>query len=82
MKAAVFLLLFLCGGVSFAIDWAETDVLEAQTAIREGEDVNERDDSGVTPLVLAAGYNSPEVVRLLLADGADPKARNSAGETA
>lgn len=38
--------------------------------------------NGTTPLMMAAQYGSEEVLRLLLAEGADPSLRNSLGLTA
>ena len=56
----------------------ETGTLEqVETAIRNGADVNARNDDGETALMLAAGYNGPEVVSALLRAGADVNAHNA-----
>ena len=47
-----------------------------------GADVNRRSASGLTALIMAAGYGQEDIVRLLLARGADPKAETGDGVTA
>lgn len=62
----------------------ETATLQAvDTAIRQGADLDARDQRGGTPLHRAArdGWNS-EIVLALLELGADHRARTAAGETA
>ena len=49
-----------------------------QRLIRQGEDLNKR-SLGKTPLIFAARYNRPEIARLLLEHGADPKRRCARG---
>lgn len=49
--------------------------------LSRGADINAKDDSGATPLHLAALWGDPEIVRALLNKGADPHAKNSAGQT-
>ncbi|MBL8064521.1 MAG: ankyrin repeat domain-containing protein [Chthonomonadaceae bacterium] len=50
--------------------------------LAHGVEVDSRDSLGQTPLMLAAGRGGVECVRLLLAAGADPKARDRAWRTA
>jgi ankyrin repeat protein len=59
------------------------DVAGAKLLLDRGADVNAADQRGYTPLLLAAQYDgdSPELVRLLLARGANPVA-TAEGETA
>ena len=45
-------------------------------------DLNHPDDDGYTPLMTASGRGEPEVVRVLLAAGADKDLRNKKGKTA
>lgn len=47
----------------------DTDVLQAFMDI--GFDINSANDAGYTPLMFAAGYNTPEVVKFLIGKGAD-----------
>ncbi len=50
--------------------------------IREGADVNSKDDDGMTPLMLAASESkTPEVVSLLIEAGADVNAKDDDGMT-
>lgn len=60
------------------------DVAIARMLIQAGAAVNRADTQGVTPLMWAAASDAPrvELVRTLLAAGADAKARNKAGESA
>jgi len=56
---------------------------EIQAMIREGVDVNNRDENGWTPLMYAAWYNqNPEVVKVLLEAGADAKLVDDFGKKA
>jgi ankyrin repeat protein len=43
--------------------------------------INAADAKGFTPLIIAAYNNQPEVVRILLQNGADPNAGDMAGNT-
>ena len=45
-------------------------------------DLNHPDNDGWTPLMVASAKGKPEVVRVLLAAGADKDLRNSDGKTA
>jgi len=44
--------------------------------------INAKNKKGLTALMIAARYNAPEVVKILLATGAKTNCSNSAGETA
>ena len=57
------------------------DLKRLRKAIRAGADVN-ANGSHFTPLMLAALGGHTEAVRMLLAAGADPTAKNEVGETA
>ena len=50
--------------------------------LADGYNVNEKDEEGLTPLLRASKNNHLEVVRLLLANNADPDARDKNGWTA
>ena len=47
--------------------------------IRRGDDVNARDDKGLTPLMIAASRNRAGTCKLLLDSGADAQLLNPAG---
>jgi len=55
------------------LEWAAiADNLEAgEMAVKDGADVNRRDDTGFTPLMLAAMRNSLRMAEFLLKNGAD-----------
>jgi hypothetical protein len=55
-----------------------TDVIDALIAL--GADVNASNQMGVTPLMFAAAYNTPEMVQYLLDQGADPMAASFLGD--
>lgn len=59
---------------STPLHWAETAGL-ASLLIGQGAEVESRDVDGCTPLHVAARVGRPDVVRLLIARGADVKAR-------
>ena len=59
------------------------DAADAQKAIFQGANVNERDVRyGRTPLMWAAAYGDGDIVRLLIEKGADVNVRDNTGETA
>jgi hypothetical protein len=51
-------------------------------AAAQGAPLDEPDDLGETPLLLAAGAGHLEAVKVLLQQGADPRARNQFGQSA
>jgi hypothetical protein len=55
---------------------------EAIRLLEQGADVNGRTSGGYTPLMIAAGVGNEEMVRLLLARGADPGLLNDSGWSA
>ncbi|PHK33334.1 ankyrin [Nostoc linckia z16] len=57
------------------------DVDAVKKFIEYGADVNER-SNGITPLMLAARYNNVEIINLLVASGANLKAKDDKGYTA
>lgn len=50
--------------------------------IQRGDDINARDGSGLTPLMLAAMRNKPNVCSILLSAGADPGLQDPSGKDA
>jgi RNA polymerase primary sigma factor len=50
--------------------------------IERGDDLNARDQNGLTPLMLAAARNRPGICKLLLAAGADAELLDRSGRTA
>ena len=53
-----------------------------QIHIERGDDLNERDANGMTPLMLAAARNRPAICKLLLRSGADHSLLDPSGKTA
>ena len=50
--------------------------------IQDGANVNAKNDTGTTPLMIAAGNNpNPEVLKVLIEAGADVNAQNKDGST-
>ena len=60
----------------------EGDVVRAEELLAGGAGASVADDQGFTPLHFAAQSNKPEVVRLLVARGADFDRVNRVGNTA
>lgn len=54
----------------------------AEKLIRKGVDVNAREPLGWAPLLLAISAGNAELVRLLVAHGANPAARTRKGQNA
>ncbi len=61
---------------------SEGDLEKVTTALDKGADVNARDKSGWTALILAAYYGYFRVVEFLVSKGADVNAQNNDGDTA
>ncbi len=57
------------------------EYLAVKSMIDAGTDVN-RKSKGLTPLMYAARQNKVEIVKLLLANGADIKVKSNRGQTA
>jgi ankyrin repeat protein len=53
-----------------------------QALLAAGADIDARGRQGETALMMAAGYGYTEIVRLLLAKGANPRAVSAKGDTA
>ncbi len=58
------------------------DAPAVSALLRRGADANSKDQDGATPLMQAALYGEPGLLKLLLDKGADPNARNKVGATA
>jgi ankyrin repeat protein len=67
-----------------ALMWAIPDIQKVRRLLDRGADVNARSSNlGRTPLLIAAGYpGTADVLTLLLAKGADLRAKDAAGLTA
>lgn len=63
-------------------DIKSNNVLELGKAIKNGADVNAKDEVGNTPLMFAASFCSLEAAKLLIDKDADINATNSGGVTA
>lgn len=50
--------------------------------LKHGANVKASDRRGMTPLMYAASYAAPDVVKMLIVHGADPKLRDGNGHTA
>ena len=55
------------------------DVTEIESLLALGFSIDERDDEGVTPLMIAAVNNKLQAVKCLLKQGADPSLQDSRG---
>lgn len=57
------------------------DISAIQNLIDKNENINEPDEDGFTPLMIAAEGQNPEIVNMLINAGADVNARYKYGET-
>lgn len=57
------------------------DVEAVKKFIEYGVDVNEK-SNGMSPLMIAARYNKVEIIKILLANGANPNSKDEKGFTA
>jgi len=65
-----------------ALMWGVANPEKVRLLVDAGADVNARSKQGMTPLLIAAcNAGSIEIVRLLIAKGADPRATNDGGTT-
>jgi ankyrin repeat protein len=58
------------------------ELARVSALIKQGADLNAKDARGMTPLMYSAVVGSPESMRLLLDNAADPNLTNTAGSTA
>ena len=65
----------------FCMAIVKGDLETVKKLIEFGSDVNQKSD-GMTPLMYAARYNRADIIKLLVKNGANIKAKNSKGYTA
>ncbi|EJF99104.1 ankyrin repeat domain-containing protein [Flavobacterium sp. F52] len=68
-------------GTPLNVAISKGDLETVKKFIEYGADVNQISDD-LTPLMIAALYNKHEIIKILLANGANPKAKNEKGYTA
>src|SRR6185436_6440011 len=56
-------------------------ILGIDLLLAHGADINAKDDTGATPLHLAAVWGDPKIIAALLDRNADPQAKNSSHQT-
>ncbi len=66
---------------SFCVSIAKGDVETVKKLIKRGEDINEK-SNGMTPVMYAAKFNRTEILKLLISQGANLKAKSDKGMTA
>ena len=66
---------------SFCVSIAKGDIEMVKKLLSMGEDVNQK-SAGMTPVMYAAKYNRTEILELLIAKGADLKAKSDNKKTA
>ena len=93
-KLAAIVLALLLSSITFGADAPDRPTDAFYTAIRtndlaavnallkQGSDVNVRDNDGATPLMSAAAVGSTDVMKRLLEAGAEVNARNTLGSSA
>ena len=60
----------------------ENNITQIEQLINAGQDVNQANQRGFTPLILAVYSNNKEAVQLLLEKGANPNAQDLSGNNA
>ncbi|AOC96707.1 MULTISPECIES: ankyrin repeat domain-containing protein [Flavobacterium] len=68
-------------GTPLNVAISKGDLETVKKFIEYGADVNQISED-LTPLMIAALYNKHEIIKILLANGANPKAKNEKGYTA
>ncbi len=68
--------------VDFVVAARKGEIPKLEAFLKDGVNVNSRDDRGRTALMAACGTGQIDVVRLLLAKDADVNAKDNEGETA
>ena len=71
----------ISGVNTFCISIAKGDTETVQKLVALGENVNQK-SNGMTPLMYAAKYNRVEILKLLIANGAELKTKSENGFTA
>lgn len=66
---------------SFCVSIAKGDIDTVKKLLKRGEDVNEK-SNGMTPVMYAAKFNRTEILKLLISQGANLKAKSDKGMTA
>ena len=70
-----------CGNLCDPVWWKTATTADVQAELNKGADVMAREETGVTPLHLAAFHGTPVNIQALLAAGADVMARDETGWT-
>lgn len=65
----------------FCVSIAKGDFETVKKLVELGTDVNQKSE-GMTPVMYAAKYNRTDILKLLIANGADLKAKSDKGMTA
>lgn len=66
---------------SFCVSIAKGDLDTVVKLIKRGEDVNQK-SNGMTPVMYAAKFNRTKILKLLISQGANLKAKSDKGMTA
>lgn len=76
----LFFLLAACSSLNQVA--VEGDASKARALIIDGQDVNERGQDGITPLMVSAGNNHVDLIELLISNGADINLTDKVGKNA